>query len=239
MKNYFFITGTGKGIGKALAEILLKERQNYVYGLSRVNEIESTNFQFVKIDLSDNSAVENYTFPVLEDVQRITLINNAGVIGDIKPIGKKNNASIIETITINTITPVVLMNSFIATYQEQNIEKLILNISSGAGRHPIHSWADYCASKSAIDMLSLVVQEEQQYKENPIQIFSVAPGIIDTAMQKEIRAAEEKDFPLKQQFVDMKNTRALVSPQETALLLLKIINNKADYQDIILDVREI
>jgi len=239
MKNYFFITGTGKGIGKALAEILLKDKQNYVYGLSRTNVLTHSNFSFVKIDLSKNEDLENYTFPVLEKAQRITLINNAGLIGDIKPMGKKKTASIIDTIMVNTTATAVLINSFIATFQNQKAEKLILNISSGAGRHPIHSWADYCASKSAMDMLSLVVQEEQQYKENPIKIFSVAPGIIDTNMQNEIRTAHKNDFPLKQQFVDMKNTQALASPQETAFLLLKIINNKADYQDIILDVREI
>jgi len=239
MKNYFFITGTGKGIGKALANILLENKENFVYGLSRTNEINHTNFSFTSIDLSNAVSLENYTFPVLKDALSITLINNAGVIGDIKPMGKKENTSITKTITINTIAPIILANTFIATYQKHQKEKLILNISSGAGRHAIHSWADYCASKSALDMFSLVIEEEQQHKENPIKIFSVAPGIIDTNMQNEIRATTENDFPLKTQFVNMKNTNTLSSPQETAQLLLKIINNKLDYQDIILDVRKI
>ena len=241
MKNYFFITGTGKGIGKALTEILLKDKQNFVYGLSRANEIESANFQFVKIDLSDNPAIENYTFPVLEDVQSITLINNAGVIGDIKPIGKKNNASITETITVNTTAPIVLINSFITTYQEQNIEKLILNISSGAGRHPIHSWADYCASKSAVDMLSETIKFEQTFfkEENRVKIFSVAPGVVDTEMQVQIRNTSKDDFSNVERFISLNENKELSSPKFVAEKLLHILSNSDKFNDVILDIRNI
>ena len=58
MQEVAFITGTGKGIGKAIAEILLDE--NYlVFGFSRSNMIEHQNFNFTQIDLADLEQVQN------------------------------------------------------------------------------------------------------------------------------------------------------------------------------------
>jgi len=157
--NYFFVTGSSRGLGKAIVEDLLKNSNNKVFGLSRQNSISHYQFSFIKIDLSDSNRLNLFQFPELNSVNQLVLINNAGTIGQIKPTGKKDSEEIIKTYLLNTIAPSILSNQFIKQYQNLDSQKIILNISSGAGRHTINSWAEYCASKAALDMYSKVLAE--------------------------------------------------------------------------------
>ena len=238
MKNYFFLTGSSRGLGRAIADELLKDDSNIVFGFSRLNSIVHANFYFVELDLSDTEAVAAYSFPDLSECKSIVLINNAGVIGEIKQVGKKEASKIDEVYRINTVAPSLLMNQFIKQYQNIDVQKQVLNISSGAGRHSITSWAEYCASKSAIDMYSLVVQEEQQKQKFPFKIYSLAPGIIDTDMQTEIRLSKQEEFEMLDYFVDLKRKQLLSSSSDIARKLLGIIDNPQHFKEGLLDVRD-
>ena len=239
--NYFYITGTSRGIGKALALLLLQEENNYVVGLSRNNTIVHERYEHINFDLSNFEQVENFGFIDILDAEKIVLVNNAGVIGDVKHAGNIDNKYIYKTFLVNTISPAVLMNNFVKAYGRLDVDKSIINISSGAGRQAIESWSAYCASKSALDMFSSVIDVEQKLinKTKPVKVFSVAPGIVDTQMQDDIREAEEADFSNVSTFVDYKNNNQLDAPEKTAELLIKIINNPQKYKDVLLDVREV
>jgi len=236
--NYYFITGSSKGLGKAIAELLLQNSNNIIYGLSRSNNIIHDNFIYIDIDLSDIEKISKYIFPQITNANKISLINNAGVIGEIKTVGNKNALKISETFNINSISPNLLMNQFINQFQDLPIEKSIINISSGAGRHPINSWAEYCASKAALDMFSSVIAQEQISKENPFFTFSVAPGIIDTEMQNEIRLSTHNDFDKLDYFKDLKKNNLLSSAKEIASKISKILENPTQFKNTLLDVRD-
>ena len=239
--NYFYITGTSKGLGKSLAEKILSDKENFVFGLSRTQSINHRNYKHFHIDLSKLEEVKNFDFVLPNDAKKLVLINNAGIIGEIKKVGNRNTDDIISTFNINTTAPSILMNSFIAKYQKIEIEKIILNISSGAGRHTIESWAAYCASKSALDMYSQVIYDEQKHfkKETAVKIYSVAPGIVDTPMQDQIRLAAKTDFPIVDSFINYKNAGALSSPSEISEILIKFLENSQKYKNVIYDVREL
>ena len=167
----------------------------------------------------------------------VVLVNNSGMLGDVKNIGEQTPENIYKVNMLNAIAPAILTNEFIKAYKNTPADIVVLNISSGAARHPVESWANYCATKSSLDMLSKVIQLENA--SSNIRVYSVAPGVVDTKMQEEIRSVSPEDFPHLSKFVSYKQKNQLVNPKDVAVLLLDIIYNPKRYQDVVLDLREI
>jgi len=226
------ITGTGGGIGEALAELLLDK--NYkVVGYSRTNQIIHTNFTFKKIDLSDLAATERLVFPEANESD-VLLVNNAATIGTIVPFNKKKTENIINEYYLNIISPTLLCNKFINTYKTNS--KLLINIGSGAANNPISSWSTYCATKAGLDMLTQVITEENH--EN-LTVFSVHPGIVDTNMQKKIRKTKPDLFPLLSKFTSYYTNNELENTEAVAKKLYYIIQNFAEFSKNILSIRDV
>lgn len=244
--NYYYITGTSRGIGKAFAEHLLETPSNVVIGISRQKTIEHANYRHFYLDLTDVNAITEFKFELHANAQKIYLINNAGALGFIKPMGKNVADTIIKTYTLNLIAPSVLTNAFIECYDSTEAEKAIINISSGAGSNPIDGWAVYCASKAGLDMMSRVVDLEQRIRaEKPqesihpgFRIFSIAPGVVDTEMQEGIRETDEEDFSRLQDFIDYKVNKKLMSPKAVSEKYLKLMENLNSIKGVLSSIRD-
>lgn len=237
--NYFFITGSSQGLGKSLTELLLEDDTNFVYGFARSCTIRHQNYLHTSIDLTNLESVKTYCFPEISNASRITLINNAGIVGNVQHLGNIDSSTIISTLNINLIAPAVLINSFLSSYKSLNIEQLILNISSGAGRTPIDGWSIYCSSKSGLDMLSQVLQEEINIDKSNVKILSLAPGIIDTGMQTEIRKSNSEGFSNIERFIEYKKNGDLSSPESTAKKVLQFIDDYSLADHTLCSVRDL
>jgi benzil reductase ((S)-benzoin forming) len=212
------VTGVSTGLGRALAELYL-ENGKTVVGLGRHNTLEHPNFTFIQVDLSSVSALEELDLSWVHG--EVTLINNAGMIGEIGRISELESWDLERVMHVNTIAPMLLAKRCYASAKHD--EFTLVNISSGAARRAIPSWAAYCASKSALNMLSEnFYMEELELGRSP-KVYAVAPGVIDTPMQKEIRSADPVVFSAHQNFVDLKNEEKLFSPAYCAQLLDQLL----------------
>ncbi len=237
MKIYI-ITGASKGIGNSLASILEAEGHK-VLRIARTNPAGFPNL--MPMDITSAEAAHHITewlTPLLPLATEITLINNAGVIEPIQKVGALSTQAIEHAIAVNITAPIELSNAFVALTQSLPITKRIVNISSGAGRHVYEGWSIYCTTKAAIDHFSRALYLEQQAMEHPIAVTSLAPGVIDTDMQKEIRASERSAFPSVDRFIEMKEQGTLLSPQECAEKIIHYIHSaKMLSDDPITDIR--
>ena len=232
----YYITGTSKGIGKALAEKLLQQGHS-VIGIARTCTISHSNYRHYYLDLADTSAVANFTFTETTNCDKIVLINNAGALGEIKYVGNLSAKSIVETYHVNLVSPVILTNTFIETYRNTSAKKIILNISSGAARNEYDGWSLYCSSKSSIDMFSRATLCEQNITNEGFKVLAVAPGIIETDMQKTIRSTNPSQFSMHEKFIESHNAGILKTPTSVAIELVELLNNSENIHEAVIDLR--
>ncbi len=234
-----YISGTSSGIGKGLAEhFLTTDPTCQVIGFARRSTWEHERYTHVKADLAELSDLEKISFSIPEGCTRISLVNNAGVIGDIKRIGKADDTAIMQLAQLNVGSLMVMTNRFLKDINNTDVPCTILNISSGAAKYAIDAWAPYCASKAAVDHFSITVQHEQEITGGNARLFSVAPGIVDTEMQGVIRNSNDSDFSRHADFVAMKNNNELDSPTDVAKKLYRLLTNPTEIDSVLVDVRE-
>ncbi len=231
--QYWFITGTSSGLGKAIAENILMRGNSKVYGYARTETISHPNYIHQNIDLSDLNQSKKIEFPAFNKNDLVVLINNAGSLGKIGFVGNIDDETIIHTYNLNCITPHLLMGKFIAEYSGFDCKKVVINVSSGGATTPYDGWGIYCASKAALEMLTQCVAKEQELILSNIKFFSIAPGVMDTKMQEEIRNSDEEAFSRKAKFVKLNKNHQLYNVQEVAAKYIEIVDNAYNMQETI------
>lgn len=232
--QYWYITGTSTGLGKAIAEKVLQHEKVSVTGISRGCTVMHNNYYHHYIDLRNNKSVLEFSFLTHADADKIILINNAGSLGEVKYCGELNEQEISETYHLNIISPHLLINKFISAYKNTSAQKIIVNVSSGAAVSPYDGWSIYCATKAALQMLSECVAKEFELAGNNLfKILSVAPGVMETNMQHEIRQADKKDFSRVNKFIELHENKKLYNTQTVADKFIELIENANKLKEVI------
>lgn len=157
-----------------------------------------------------------------------TLINNAGLIPRIAPMDQIPTAQLAEAMRVDLEAPMLLTGAFLRATAGWSAKRKVLNISSGLGRRAMAAQAAYCAAKAGMDHFTRCVALEQALVPNGARVCSLAPGVIDTDMQVQLRSAPEEAFPDRGNFVGLKEKNILVSPQEAAKRVLAYLD-RADF----------
>lgn len=249
--EYFIITGTSGGLGEALARSFSKADRT-IFCLSRNPNpslmkyaLESgAAIEFIKTDLSKIDFLEEKVEYISKKInpgiaKGIYLINNAGILSPLGPIEQGSAEAFSESALVNLAAPLALSALFISAFQDYSGIKRIMNISSGAAQSPYEGWASYCATKAALEMATRVIAMEQQRKKNPVTIFCVAPGVLETRMQEAIRNSSPEKFPMHQKFVALKENNQLQSPQEAAQKLNNLLLSQPIDNGALLDIRQL
>jgi NAD(P)-dependent dehydrogenase (short-subunit alcohol dehydrogenase family) len=152
----------------------------------------------------------------LDGCELALLINNAGMVGPVGSAASVSAAESARAIALNVAAPLLLTAAFTQATAQAG-ERRVMHISSGAGRNAYPGWGVYCASKAALDHHARAAALDQVPR---LRICSIAPGVIDTDMQAQIRAAALEDFPARQRFEAMKRNGELADADSSAEALV-------------------
>ncbi|MDK8189098.1 SDR family NAD(P)-dependent oxidoreductase [Paenibacillus sp. UMB7766-LJ446] len=238
-QRYFIITGTSKGIGKKLAELLL-QKGDYVYGIARgTSGLEEAfeRYMHIQFDLADIHSIDDLVSSILEqippqEVEFIGLINNAAMLEPLKPIDQCIAEEISQQLHISLAAPMILTSSFIQQTSHLNARRKIVNVSSGSGSYPAPSMASYCTSKAGINMFTQCVAMELSGQPNPVEVIAFDPGMVDTELQAVARGKSAEEFALSEVFGQVYEAGQLRSPQDVAKQLIERMEEISDPSEV-------
>lgn len=180
------ITGAGKGIGRATAELFLKNGAKVVItsrSKKDLNSFISSNKKYkdnilaVVGDISKEKTINEVIRKTISKFKRIdVLINNAGfsIFDDMVNSKTKDYDAMFCT---NVKAVYLLTRGFLPYMIKQN-EGTIINISSLAGKQGFATGTIYCATKHAVmGMSRALMPEVRKYN---IRVIAVCPGTVDT-----------------------------------------------------------
>ena len=171
-------------------------------------------------------------------LESVTLINNAGLLPRIAPLGDIPARDLSDALRVDLEAPMLLTGAFLRATAGWKARRKVLNISSGLGRRPMASQAAYCGAKAGMDHFSRCVALEEAGRSNGASICSLAPGVIDTDMQVQLRSADSKQFPDIDNFIGLKDKGALASPQDAAARVLAILARPDFGANPVADIRD-
>ncbi|KAM5125676.1 sepiapterin reductase-like [Mantella aurantiaca] len=168
-----------------------------------------------------------------DTASRIIIINNAGSLGDVSKsfLDFTDPLEVDRYFSLNVSSTLCLTSSLLKVFQKRpGLQRLVINISSLAGRQPFKSWTLYCAGKAARDMMFRVLAEE----ETDIRVLNYAPGPLDNDMQEEART-KTKDPELRLRIASLQTSGKLVDCHVSARKMLDVLQadayNSGDHVD--------
>lgn len=207
MKKTIIVTGASRGIGAAIVKMLAKEDYNIVLNYNKSEEIakkiqeeftkQGKNVEIFKADVSKREEVKKLIEFTINKFKKIdVLINNAG-ISQTRLFTDITDEDWNNMLNVN-LNSVFYMTQEVLPYMIHEKEGCIINISSIWGITGAACETHYSVAKAGVDAMTKSLAKE--LGPSNIRVNSIAPGIIDTDMNKYLSNEElaniEEEIPL-------------------------------------------
>ena len=201
MEKVAIVTGASKGIGREIAKELAQEGikvvANYNKSYESAKELQeelknqNINIDIFKADVSKREEVKKLVEYTLDKYKKIDiLINNAG-ISEYKLFTDETDEDWQRVINTNLYSAFA-MSQEVSKNMISNKNGCIINISSAWGMVGASLEVIYSVSKAGMDGLTKALSKE--LGPSNIRVNSIAPGIIDTAMNKNLKEEEIEEI---------------------------------------------
>ena len=227
------VTGAGRGMGKATADLLAKHGATVIIADINGNEAEDVakniqenggTAQAMVVDVADYDQVEQLVSTIYEKYGRIDiLVNNAGIVRQRSSIEEISSEEWDRVLAVNLKGAFNCAKQVTPIMKKQRSGKII-NISSSSGGRSVSvsGGAHYTASKAAILGLSRHLAKELAPFD--INVNAICPGMIDTPMIRELMSSQE--FNSVQRSLPMGRCG---TPKEEAEVVLFLVSEAASY----------
>ena len=183
------ITGSGRGIGRAIALAYAREGAKLALAARSVTELQETVSAVselgaeaiaVRTDVTSQEDTERLAHRVVERFGRIdVLVNNAGNSGPVGPLHVNDIADWVNTINVNLTGTFLVCRAVIPVMLERSGGKII-NLSGAGATNAWSNMSAYCSSKAAVVRLTEVLAQELDGK--GITVNALGPGSVHTSM---------------------------------------------------------
>lgn len=238
-KSLVFISGASGGIGLGLARAV-------PFPDARVVDISrrgAAGFEHVAADLSDPAGWRTVGDLFRREVagfqgERVVFVHSAGTLDPIGFAAEVDAEAYTRNVLLNSAAPQVLGAAFLAASRDTEAACHLVMISSGAARNIYEGWSSYGAGKAAVDQWVRIAGAEEERRGGRCRVLAVAPGIVATAMQEQIRRTPLAAFPDLERFVAYHEEGQLRDPDEVAGAIWALLDRGLD-NGAVVDLREL
>jgi benzil reductase ((S)-benzoin forming) len=239
-RNLVFISGASSGIGAALARAV-PFQSTRIINISRRPADGSVHFP-ADLSTTDSWVAVAKLFETEmsgSGLERVVFIHSAGTLDPIGFAGEVAADAYTRQVLLNSASPQVLGEAFVRASRATDAPCQMLIIGSGAAANLYPGWSAYGPGKAAVNQWVRTVGAEQRSRGGNCQVVSIAPGIVATPMQDQIRTVSAHEFPDVEAFIGFCEHDELSDPDVVAAELWRRLQDGELENGSVLDLREV
>jgi NAD(P)-dependent dehydrogenase (short-subunit alcohol dehydrogenase family) len=228
------VTGASSGIGKEIALCFAREGATVIAVARRAERLDEivakcTSFSGGVIaaqgDVADEAAMDALVDKTLSEQGRIdVLVNNAGVMDDMAPIGETTDETWDKVMRVNLNAPFHLIRKVLPGMSHRR-SGAIVNIASLGGVMGVRAGAAYTASK--FGLVGLTKNTGFMYAKQGVRCNAICPGAIETEISD--AAGNPNEFGLSRLMTGIGANPRLGAPEEIAQVALFLASDDASF----------